>query len=130
MHFVHISFTARYKSVITPMPTPQKICCTEGFVTISLKIDANSTIARNAGVTIPNVAAIAPRVPNSFRPVNIAVYAAIIPGRLAPSAYYSHNSSLVIHFFLSTSSLVSRGNITYPPPSNNVPTLKKVLKML
>ena len=59
-HFVHISFTARNNKVITPIPTPQNICCTEGFATISLKIDANRTIARNAGVIIPIIAAIAP----------------------------------------------------------------------
>ena len=36
----------------------------------------------NAGKVTPVIAAIAPFVPSSLRPVNIAVFAATIPGKL------------------------------------------------
>ena len=84
--FFHISLTARNNRTITPITTPQKICWMDGFVISSDRIDANNTIAKNAGKTIPTVAAIAPFVPKSFLPVKMAVFAAIIPGKDAPSA--------------------------------------------
>ena len=79
--FCHISLTVKTIRAITEIPTPQSAPCTYELFVKAPKTEASSTIHQKGTNVTPIMAATAPHLPFSLYPINIDIFAAIIPGR-------------------------------------------------
>lgn len=105
---------------------PLKMRSTIGLSYDLAKNMAMSKIRMKEGNTVPNVAAILPRIPFSLFPVKIDILTAKIPGNDWDIAKASKNSSLFSHLWLVTTSFSIIEIIAHPPPKVNAPILKNV----